>query len=288
VASELSPARARELIPADALAQVPGSDQGNRFFSLAGGRVNKTFRVDTTAGRFVLRLQDPVSAVSLGVDHAREGKLQGAAAAVGVAPFVVYMDPRQRFMICEYLEGRIWTPDDFNDVVPIRRLGETLFRVHAVESPVPAPFDLESLIQGFADRLMREVPMERTALKQWLAQAQISLKRSGSETRAPTLFHSDPQHGNILEPAGRLVLLDWEYAAVGDPLYDLACVLAYYPHAQAHSQELIAASGLAGQATLEMLEHTTWLYVLLNHVWERIRRLEAGKGAGVRLSTSAD
>jgi len=243
---------------------------------LPGGAVNRTFRVETSAGRFVLRLHDPVSVTSLGANHIREAQLQSAAAAAGVAPAVVHVDPRQRFMICQYVEGRVWTPRDFSDVGRIRQLGETLRNVHEIMPPVPAPFDLAGLLRGFVEHIGREVPAERPMLEQWMAQAEVSLCNSGSEGRAATLFHSDLQHANILETKSGLVLIDWEYAAVGDPLYDLACVLAYYPQALPHAPELLETSGLAGQATLDMLEHVTSLYMRLSSLWERVRRLEAG------------
>jgi thiamine kinase-like enzyme len=71
----------------------------------------------------------------------------------------------------------------------------------------------------------------------------------------------------------RLYLLDWEYAAVTDPLFDLACILAYYPQAAAFGDTLLEASGLAPVATPEMLRHATWLFVLLSYFWYRSRRL---------------
>ena len=289
MARQLPPARARELIPAEALATVPGFGPEARVSALAGGQVNHTYRVDTAAGQFVLRWYGSMGVQALGANHAREALLQGAAAAAGVAPAVVHMDFRQRFMICDYVEGRVWAPEDFATVGRIRQLGETLHQVHGVVAPVPAPFDLGALLRGFAARIAREVPAEQAALAQWMAQAQASLPKCGSEGRQGTLFHSDLHHSNILQTRqGGLVLIDWEYAAVGDPLYDLACVLAYYPQAAPYAAELLAASGLAQHATLEMLEHATRLYALLGRLWERTRQLEADKGAGVRLPTPAD
>jgi len=283
VVEELPPARDRELIPQEVLARVPGYGPAARIAPLAGGAVNRTFRVETTQGRFVLRLHDAAGA-ALGADHLREAILQNAAAAAGLAPAVLYVDPQQRFMVAEYLDGRAWTPADFADVQCLRRLGTILRRLHAVTPPVPAPFDLGELLRGFADRVGREAPAERPLLAQFMDRAGVSLRACGMERRQPALFHSDPQHGNLIEADGRLFLIDWEYAAVGDPLFDIACVLAYYPQALPHSSVLLEASGLAGQATLPMLEHATWLYVLLSSLWERVRALDAG----IRPSTPAD
>lgn len=280
---ELSPARARELIPQEALAHVPGYNPQARIAALAGGEINKTFRIDTGVGRFVLRMHDPLNAI-LGVDHLREARLQTAAAAAGVAPAVVHIDPQQRFMIAEYIEGRVWTAADFCDVERLGQLGATLRTLHEIVPPVSADFMLAGILQEFAARIADASPAERPLLAQLMQRAQVSLRECASEARAPALFHSDLYCANIIEADGQLLLIDWEYAAVGDPLFDLACVLAYYPQATVHARVLLETSGLERQATLAMLEHATWLYVLLTFLWDRTRRL----GAGIRAPTSAD
>lgn len=40
----------------------------------------------------------------------------------------------------------------------------------------------------------------------------------------PTLCHNDLLAGNILDAGDRLWLVDWEYAGIGNPLFDLANV----------------------------------------------------------------
>lgn len=287
MAQKLSQARARELIPAAALVQVPGHSAADRITVLEGGTVNRTFRVETSAGRFVVRLHAGEAGV-LGVDHFREAQLQSAAAAAGIAPSVFYLDPAQRFMIGEYVEGRVWTAADFADQGQLRKLGGTLCRLHEVAPPIPAPFDLGAILRGFSDRITRAAPCEGALLEQLMARAQANLRSCGSELRAPALFHSDLHHSNIIEAGGRLILIDWEYAAVGDPLFDLACVLAYYPAAASFSGVLLQAAGLAPHATPAMLEHASWLYVLLSFLWERTHRFATADCAGIRLPTPAD
>jgi thiamine kinase len=285
--SELSPALTRKLIPAEALAQVPGYTPAAHIAALAGGAVNRTFRVNTPDGCFVLRLHSPTGA-TLGADHFREAQLQNAAAAAGVAPKVIHIDPRQRFMVSEFIAGRVWTESDFSDAAQIKRLGATLRILHEVQALISAPFDLAALLRGFSDGIARAAPAERPLLEQLMARADLSLRGSGSAMRPPTLFHSDLKHSNIIDRGDTLVLIDWEYAAVGDPLYDPACVLAYYPQVKPHARELLESSGLAAAASLAMLEHASWLYVLLSFFWERARQLATSPGAGVRLATPAD
>jgi aminoglycoside phosphotransferase (APT) family kinase protein len=85
--------------------------------------------------------------------------------------------------------------------------------------------------------------------------------------------HSDLHHGNVLT-ADRVYFIDWEYAQVGDPLLDLACVMAYYPRAAVHGELLLSSSGLADRgATLAALADLTSVFTLLTYLWYRARRV---------------
>jgi thiamine kinase-like enzyme len=70
-----------------------------------------------------------------------------------------------------------------------------------------------------------------------------------------------------------LYLIDWEYAAVADPIFDLACVLAYYPRLQPHAQDLLDSAGLAEAASIPTLLAASALFVLLSFLWYRLRRM---------------
>ncbi|HNS27288.1 MAG TPA: phosphotransferase [Steroidobacteraceae bacterium] len=89
--------------------------------------------------------------------------------------------------------------------------------------------------------------------------------------RSATLVHCDLHGSNLIE-GDRLWLIDWEYAALADPLQDVASVLAYYPHAGRHSGRLLGALGLAGVTPRELLA-AVWMFQLLVFLWYRVRRL---------------
>ena len=100
-----------------------------------------------------------------------------------------------------------------------------------------------------------------------------ALARSQSESRQPCIVHSDLHHGNVLT-ADRVYFIDWEYAQVGDPLLDLACIMAYYPRSAAHGGLLLNAAGLDERGTTEaMLVELTRVFNLLTYLWYRARRV---------------
>lgn len=273
MAQEPARSRALGLIPEAILAHVPGfTARGTAWAArLPGGTVNASYRVDTSAGRFVVRIHDP-TAVTLGANHEREARLHAVAAAAGLAPALIHVDDAFHFMIMEHVSGETWTADDFSRPDRLGQLGAALNVLHAVSPPNVASFDIETLLGRHYERLSAALPAEAGRFAQLMERAQVALRASGTAQRAKTVVHNDLYHGNLIG-ADRLYLLDWEYAAVTDPLLDLACILAYYPQAAAYADALLDASRISALATPGMLDATTWLFVLLSYFWYRARRL---------------
>jgi aminoglycoside phosphotransferase (APT) family kinase protein len=283
MASEPARSRALGLIPEEILARVPGFTRGGTAWALRlpGGTVNASFRVDTSAGRFVVRIHDAVAA-TLGADHEREARLHSAAAAVGLAPALIHVNESYRFMIMEHVAGPTWTADDFGRPERLGQLGAALHVLHTVSAPAVTPFDIETSLGRHYERLRAALPAEATQLDALMDRAREALRVSETTKRAKTVVHNDLHHTNLIG-TDRLFLLDWEYGAVTDPLLDLACVLAYYPQAAAHVDALLDSSRLGAVATPEMLVATTWLCGLLSYFWYRTRRL-AGPASAADLA----
>jgi aminoglycoside phosphotransferase (APT) family kinase protein len=265
---------AADLIPQEVLAHVPGYAAASttaRVALLHGGTVNKSYSVETGAGRFVVRIHD-VLARTLGADHEREAQLHAAAAAAGLAPALVHVDAAHRFMVMEYIAGRVWTAQDFARPERLTQLGAALYTLHQVVPPVVAPYDIPALLEMHYERLSAAAPDERKWFDELMDRATAALEACRTRQRPKVLIHNDLYHSNLIGDE-RLYLLDWEYAAVTDPLFDLAGILAYYPQADAHAGTLLQAARLADVATPEMLRHAAWVYVLVSYFWYRSRRL---------------
>jgi len=233
--------------------------------------------VRTRRGRFVVRLNEPAEA-DPGRDRDRELVLHAAAAAAGIAPHIIYACPDRSCLITDYLEGRPWTPHYFTRMRDLRSLGMRLRALHTVPVPVDSPgklarFDASAALRRYAEAIMHIEPRESIRIRDLLARGEAALVRSGSAAREPCIVHMDLHHGNVLT-ADRIYLIDWEYAQLGDPLLDLACVMAYYPRAVPHGPLLLEASGLAERGvTPEMLIDLTRVFNLLTYLWYRSRRV---------------
>jgi aminoglycoside phosphotransferase (APT) family kinase protein len=256
------------------LQHVPGCENGDAPYSqelLGGGKVNRSFLVRTRRGRFVVRLNESTAADS-GLDRERELVLHSAAAHAGIAPHVIYACPDRSCLITDFVEGRLWTPHYFTRMRDLRSLGQRLRALHAVPAPPLARFDPMAAARRYAAAIVRGVD-DDARLDDLLGRGDEAMRRARSAQRAASIVHSDVHHGNVLT-ADRIYFIDWEYAQVGDPLIDLACIMAYYPRAVPHGALLLQASGLdeAG-VTPEMLTELTRVFNLLTYLWYRARRL---------------
>ena len=257
------------------LQYVPGCENGDAPFSqelIGGGKVNRSFLVRTRRGRFVVRLNES-SALDPGLDRERELAVHGAAASAGIAPPVVYANPERSCLITEYLEGRLWTPHYFTRMRDLRSLGARLRLLHTVVPPPIARFDPMVSARRYAEAIMRSDPADASRITTLLERGEEAMRNSGSRERAACIVHSDLHHGNVLT-ADRIYLIDWEFAHLGDPLFDLACIVAYYPRAASHGALLLEAAGLAEQAVTDTeLAEMTRVFNLLTYLWYRTRRV---------------
>jgi thiamine kinase len=258
------------------LQHVPGCEDGEAPYSqelIGGGRVNRAFLVRTRRGRFVVRLNESAAA-DAGLDRERELTLHGAAAHAGIAPPVVYAAPDRSCFITEFVEGRLWTPHYFSRMRDLRSLGARLRNLHALPAPASvARFDPLVGARRYADHIVRHEPVESVRIHALLERGAEALERSMTAQRAPAIVHCDLHHGNVLT-ADRVYFIDWEYAQVGDPLLDLACIMAYYPRSVSHAGLLISAAGLDERGVTEkMLSDLTHVFNLLTYLWYRARRV---------------
>ncbi|HET7811152.1 MAG TPA: choline kinase family protein [Steroidobacteraceae bacterium] len=258
------------------LQHVPGCENGDAPYSqelLGGGKVNRSFLVRTRRGRFVVRLNDN-SGLDPGLDRDREIALHGLAAEAGIAPHIIHACPDRSCFVTDYVEGRPWTAHYFTRMRDLRALGQRLRTLHALPAPPLPRFDPMAAARRYADAITRAQPEEAPRISSLLGRGEEALERSHSTRREPCVVHNDLHEGNVLT-ADRIYLIDWEYAQRGDPLLDLACILAYYPRAVPHGPLLIEAAGLgAAGVTPGMLVELTRVFNLLTYLWYRARRLE--------------
>lgn len=190
---------------------------------LPGGITNYNYRVRDAGRCFVARLC--IERPLLGIDRRNEVVCQRAAHAAGIAPEIVYH--ADGILVSQHVPGRTLTAADVRDPALLPGLAALLRKLHASWDQLTGEILYFSAFQAVrtyaktARRLNAHLPGDIDAMLEdarWLARMLGPFM--------PALCHNDLLPSNLLAEEERLWLVDWEYAGIGHPLFDLANVAA--------------------------------------------------------------
>ena len=207
---------------------VPGGITNHNFVVHAGEPVQG----------YVARLCEPQPL--LGIDRRNERVCQEAAGALALAPEVVHHE--DGLLISRLIEGRTLTAADLREPAVLDRLAALLRRLHGSWDALVGevlyfcPFQVIRTYASTARRLGAELPDDLDSMLEGARR----ISRRIAPFR-PVLCHNDLLPANLIDDGQRLWLVDWEYAGVGNPLFDLANVSANAGLAEDHEAGLLAA-----------------------------------------------
>jgi thiamine kinase len=243
---------------------------GGDVEAIKHGLTNRSWLVSTDSNRFVVRLSD-ASAEELQIDRNSEAIVLQAVARAGIGPEVIRCNPQHGILITRYL-GPTWTEQDAQLPGNIDRLARLLRRLHGLEVPAGVrTVDLASIAQGYVRTLQERgihSSLKSPALRERAEATAQELKKSSISC----LCHNDVIHLNVIEGADGLKLIDWEYAGVGEPLFDLASVCVYHRYERSQRERLLSAYA-ASSATVSWhrLELACWLFDYVRDLWMAVR-----------------
>jgi len=199
-----------------------------KFIShLVGGLTNRSALIEIDGQRFVCRRNAP-NGKSLGIDRFAEKKILHEVANAGIAPKILLCDPEQGVLISEFIAAEPCSKEALLDPSFLEKFSDYLNKIHSLKLDLPSR-NYGEYIQAYWDNaeqrglaLKDKLYQERENLLGTLAK----LNESKNESKiSPVLCHHDLLPSNVLHLAsGRLVFIDWEYAAMGWPAFDWAVV----------------------------------------------------------------
>lgn len=228
-----------------------------------GGGWNETWLAERGGERLAVRFDTP-SVRRLGLNRTGEGEVLRAIEGHGIGPQAVFSDPRRGVLVTCWLPGRALTPRDLRNPRLLRHLGAILRRLH--ETVVPPP-DL-ALLDPARSACHYALLAGHVRAQRMAREASRCFKASAGHRRQAALCHNDPVAQNILRGRG-LRLIDWEFAAPGDPLFDLAVILGHHGLGAEQGRTLLAAArGRVYPSDWRGLMHLTAGYRRLRVLWE--------------------
>ena len=177
------------------------------------GQTNAMFALATPVGGFALRLPRPGAAST--VDRPGEIEVLRAVADLGITPPPLFFDERDGTMLTRIEQGRhVRSRASLRSDRPAAaKLGKCLRLLHDSPIQLAWTFRAAEVMAAYQDPI--DDPVLRTGLLELAHRLDDSV-----ECRVPC--HDDVHAGNILWQGSRPWLIDWEYAGMNDPAFDLA------------------------------------------------------------------
>ncbi len=237
---------------------------------LVGGLTNRNYVVVAAGGaRFVIRIAGENGPL-LGVDRVREKKVISIVEAAGISPPVAaFVLPEGHTATRFIAHAHALSIEEFTSPAMVPRIAAKLRDVHNL-GYVDGVFDPYADIARWMDLLTSRgttLPSRLEPLLELVAASTVI--RSRPVEAQMVLCHNDPYHLNFLDN-GSLWLIDWEYAGMNDPMYDLAGI-GYTLDDQGRDLLLEAYFGSAVPETRRDLEALIPVYLCWNVVWSLIQ-----------------
>ncbi|HEV8064012.1 MAG TPA: phosphotransferase [Acidimicrobiales bacterium] len=183
---------------------------------LSGGITNSNYKVAVGDEIFVVRVAGDRT-VLLGIDRQSEVAAGRLAAALGIAPEVVLADFPQGVIVTRFIVGRPVEPGEVGSEPVLADIAAALKSIHNAGS-VTATFDAYKIVPRYyelaaADGVAPPFDFARMAA----TLGKISRVRPW---RGEALCHNDLLNSNLIHD-GAVRIVDWEYAGMGDPFFDL-------------------------------------------------------------------
>ncbi len=205
---------------------------------LSGGITNHNYTCTVDDRKYVLRI--PGAGTDTFIDRHSELSNSIAAAKAGASPKVVAVVSEAGAMVLPFVEGEVLHPDTVAaDDAKVKGIIEAVRKVHehAVFEATTNVFDMTRRYIEMAKKVEAFFPDDFDWMLRISDKIEAAMARNAP---APAACHNDLLSENfILDPQGKIWLLDWEYGGMNGPYFDLGDFAVKHPLSAAQHELII-------------------------------------------------
>jgi thiamine kinase-like enzyme len=197
------------------------ADRDLELSPLSGGITNRNYLVTPADGhdRYVIRLAGNDTHL-LGISREVEYAATVAAAGVGVGPEVVAFVRPEGYLVTRFIDGGPLPEADAHASHNLARVARALRRFHDVPA-IPGLFIPLRIVEAYRALAVARgvrIPPEYDLAATVGRRIELALLAAPVELRP---CHNDLLNANFIDDGDRIRIVDWEYAGMGDPFFDL-------------------------------------------------------------------
>ena len=214
---------------------------------------------------FVIRI-NAKNAESLNIHHKSEFEIVGNISALKLCPPILYKEPNFKYWVRPYIVGDTLAEiqakknsviDDLVNVASILKQAHS----QPIKAHWPSVNTMERT-EYFWQQITPKLTIHSFKVLNLKQQLDQLLKTESSQV---SLCHMDPNiHNWIKDQAGKLHLIDWEYAGLGDPIWDLAVFSESAKLNKSQEQQLLT---YYNKYSLSQLQHAKFQMKYLSILW---------------------
>lgn len=241
------------------------------------GLTNESWLVRTIRDSYVVRLSNTAED-SLQINRSSEALVLDTVAAAGIGPEVVRCDPAQHVLITRHA-GRTWTPAEAFAPANIDRIADVLWQLHGLRPPPGIQVvDLQAVVRSYLRTLDERGASGMAGTIEFRERA-VEIAASMQSDTNVCLCHNDVHALNIVDSGGvdngTLRLIDWEYAGIGQRLFDLASICVYHAYRREQREQLLRRYARSREIALwNRFELCCWLFDYVRDLWTAVRELQ--------------
>jgi thiamine kinase-like enzyme len=188
---------------------------------LDGGITNRNFCVTFGDSDYVVRLPGKDTDL-LGIDREAERNANRQAAALGLAPKVAAALENPACLVTCFVAGHEMTAEELRRPDAVSDVARALREFHDSGLALPTEFRVLDIARDYAEVARSRGSEPPEPFGDALAGARAVVQAVAEDPEhAPVPCHNDLLPANFLRDEGRIVIVDWEYAGMGDRFFDL-------------------------------------------------------------------
>lgn len=231
---------------------------------ICGGLTNDNYKVSLDGKAYFFRvanLEINLERKVLNNSLEREWQITNLISKAGIGPEVIFYSPENGILVTDFIESDK-TPLSLKNPETLEQFCDVIISLHQLDVQFPSEYNPILQLKEDVKKAMDlgcKIPT--------LLQKIILFKLDSFQSNiTKTCSHLDLHSGNVLQQGDKLYLIDWEYAAMSDPFFDLATLASAETFSDVEMQELLTYY-LKGNPTEEQIHYFQNMRIMADARW---------------------